>query len=166
MKKNIQTKRKTNQANEKVPKNGGNEISFTKNIRNAEKNLYLEYLEELDLLDQGINIDKMLQRLNREKYALINQKNNIKSEIVVKRTIQARLKKSSKLEDKRNCLQLEKELAILNVNCDLCGYAISLKRKAIIVCNKRKSCTHQQFKRMRTWERHYAENTALVVEEY
>ena len=130
-------------------------ISVEECVRQERKRLFLEYTEDIKLLDTDVNFDKTIKRLEREKFNLIKTRDAIKSEIVVKKALKINLKKTNSKEAK-------KILLILNINCNLYNDAIRLKRKAIAMFNEKKSHTHHGMKRMRTWERHYLESTAFI----
>ena len=137
-------------------------ISVEECVRQERKRLFLEYTEDVKLLDTDVNFDKTIKRLEREKFNLIKTKDAIKSEIVVKKALKINLKKTNSKEAKKILLSFEKELFILNINCNLYNDAIRLKRKAIAMFNEKKSHMHRGMKRMRTWERHYLESTAFI----
>ena len=58
-------------------------ISVEECVRQERKRLFLEYTEDVKLLDTDVNFDKTIKRLEREKFNLIKTRDAIKSEIVV-----------------------------------------------------------------------------------
>ena len=87
---------------------------------------------------------------------------SLKSEIIVKKTLKNELVKTQAKEAKKIILELDKEIFILNINCDLYNEAIRFKRKSIDAYKEKKTHTHQNIKRMRTKERHRMENMTFM----
>ena len=135
-------------------------ISIEKEVKEERKKLYLEYKRDIeDLSRDDTNLDRSIKKLEKKMFYLEKFRESLKSEIVVKKTLKNELIKTRAKEAKKVILELDKEIFILNINCNLYNEAIRFKRKTIDAYKEKKTRTHQSIKRMRTRERHRMENS-------
>lgn len=134
-------------------------ISIEKEVKEERKRIYLEYKRDIDeLFREDINLDRSIKKLEKKMFYLEKFRESLKSEIIVKKTLKNELVKTQAKEAKKIILELDKEIFILNINCDLYNEAIRFKRKTIDAYKEKKTHNHQSIKRMRTKERHRIEN--------
>lgn len=135
-------------------------ISIEKEVKEERKKLYLEYKRDIEELSRDdTNLDRSIKKLEKKMFYLEKLRESLKSEIVVKKTLKNELIKTQAKEAKKVILELDKEIFILNINCNLYNEAIRFKRKTIDAYKEKKTKTHQSIKRMRTRERHRMENS-------
>lgn len=135
-------------------------ISIEKEVKEERKKLYLEYKRDIEELSRDdTNLDRSIKKLEKKMFYLEKFRESLKSEIVVKKTLKNELIKTRAKEAKKVILELDKEIFILNINCNLYNEAIRFKRKTIDAYKEKKTRTHQSIKRMRTRERHRMENS-------
>ena len=138
-------------------------ISIEKEVKEERKRIYLEYKRDIDeLFREDINLDRSIKKLEKKMFYLEKFRESLKNEIIVKKTLKNELVKTQAKEAKKIILELDKEIFILNINCDLYNEAIRFKRKTIDAYidayKEKKTHNHQSKKRMRTKERHRIEN--------
>lgn len=134
-------------------------ISIEKEVKEERKRIYLEYKRDIDeLFREDINLDRSIKKLEKKMFYLEKFRESLKSEIIVKKTLKNELVRTQAKEAKKIILELDKEIFILNINCDLYNEAIRFKRKTIDTYKEKKTHNHQSIKRMRTKERHRIEN--------
>lgn len=135
-------------------------ISIEKEVKEERKKLYFEYKRDIEELSRDdTNLDRSIKKLEKKMFYLEKFRESLKSEIVVKKTLKNELIKTQAKEAKKVILELDKEIFILNINCNLYNEAIRFKRKTIDAYKEKKTKTHQSIKRMRTRERHRMENS-------
>ncbi len=138
-------------------------ISIEKEVKEERKKLYLEYKRDIEELSRDdTNLDRSIKKFEKKMFYLEKFRESLKSEIIVKKTLKNELVKTQAKEAKKIILELDKEIFILNINCDLYNEAIRFKRKTIDAYKEKKNHTHQSIKRMRTKERHQMENFFLT----
>ena len=138
-------------------------ISVEKSIKEERKKLYLEYIDAIeDLKSDGIDLDSCIKRLEREMFYLEKARDSLKSEIVVKKALKQQLMEIKAKEAGKPLVELDKEIFLLNINCNLYNDAIRFKRKTIDAYKEKKTRAHQSIKRMRTRERHRMENMTFM----
>ena len=95
-------------------------------------------------------------------FYLEKARDSLKSEIVVKKALKQQLMEIKAKEAGKPLVELDKEIFLLNINCNLYNYAIRFKRRAINAYKEKKTRAHQSIKRMRTRERHRMENMTFM----
>lgn len=134
-------------------------ILIEKTIKEERKKLYLEYIDAIEYLkSDNINLDSCIKKLEREMFYLEKARDSLKSEIVVKKALKQQLMRTKAKEARKPLVELDKEIFILNVNCNLYNEAIRFKRRTITTYKEKKTHAHQSIKRIRTKERHRIEN--------
>lgn len=108
------------------------------------------------------SVDKEIKRLKRERFRLEKEREAIKKDILFKNGEKRKLEKANDRTSKIKLIKILKELYVLNKNCNLKTEAIRAKTFKINELEVRKTKDHQSIKRVRTRERHCAENMALV----
>lgn len=135
-------------------------ISIEKEVKEERKKLYLEYKRDIEELSRDdTDLDRSIKKLEKKMFYLEKFRESLKSEIIVKKALKNELIKTQAKEAKKVILELDKEIFILNINCNLYNEAIRFKRKTIDAYKEKKTKTHQSIKRMRTRERHRMENS-------
>ena len=110
----------------------------------------------------NFNVDSEIKRLEREIFRLDKERSQIKKDIWFHNNQKRDLEQAKDNVSKRRFLQILKELCILNSNYDLKTDEIIRRRKMINSLKEEKTRSHRCMKRIRTRERHYQENMALV----
>lgn len=138
-------------------------ISIEKEVKEERKKIYLEYKRDIeDLSRDDTDLDRSIKKFEKKMFYLEKFRESLKSEIVVKKALKNELIKTRAKEAKKIILKLDKEIFILNINCNLYNEAIRFKRKTIDAYKEKKTHTHQSIKRMRTKERHRMENMTFM----
>lgn len=112
----------------------------------------------------NFNVDSEIKRLEREIFRLDKERSQIKKDIWFHNASKRSLERATDIASKRRFLQISKELYILNSNYDLKTEEIVRRIKRINNLKEEKNRSHHGMKRLRTRERHYQENMALVGE--
>lgn len=122
-------------------------ISLEKEVKEERKKLYLEYKRDIeDLSRDDTNLDRSIKKLEKKMFYLEKFRESLKSEIVVKKTLKNELIKTRAKEAKKVILELDKEIFILNINCNLYNEAIRFKRKTIDAYKEKKTHTHRGYR--------------------
>ena len=104
-------------------------ISLEKEVKEERKKIYLEYKRDIEELSKdNTNLDRSIKKFEKKMFYLEKFRESLKSEIVVKKALKNELIKTRAKEAKKIILKLDKEIFILNINCNLYNEAIRFKR--------------------------------------
>ena len=95
-------------------------ISLEKEVKEERKKIYLEYKRDIEELSKdNTNLDRSIKKFEKKMFYLEKFRESLKSEIVVKKALKNELIKTRAKDAKKIILKLDKEIFILNINCNL-----------------------------------------------